>query len=157
MNILSEEQVYLGTKELLKNNNFILIGGQPARGTDHLPVIEIKSGDNFDKGSKYSYKPDLVAFKKDTFYIIECKPQYDIGDSLKLNNIIKSNDRLLAFFNELNQRGLLKKINYTSSFEIFKNHINIALAYSGDYVCDTTCTHITINNFMGDGCIHSNK
>ena len=44
--MLSEEEVYNGAKRILKNNNYTLLAGQPPRGVDHLPVVEIKSGTN---------------------------------------------------------------------------------------------------------------
>lgn len=151
MKILSEEEVYIGTKEILKKNNFKILAGQPARGTDHLPVIEIKSGDNFDKGSKDSYKPDLVAFKDNIFFIIECKPKYDLPDSLKLKSILNCEDRLYAFYIELNQRKLFSKIHYIQNFDVFKKSIKGVLAYSGKHTEDTGLMHIIVSNFMGMG------
>ncbi|MEL5900796.1 hypothetical protein AAGC94_22590 [Clostridium sporogenes] len=127
--MLSEEEVYIGTKKLLKKNHFYILAGQPARGNDHLPVVEIKSGTNYNKGSKHSYKPDLVAFKNDIFYIIECKPTFDLGDYNKLVEILSSKIRLKMFFTELNQRNLLTRVNYKHSFAHFKDNIQGCLAY----------------------------
>ena len=75
--MLTEEEVYNGTKKILIKNNYTLLGGQPPRGVDHLPVIEIKSGLNREKGSKDSFKPDLVAYRDGILIIIECKPDLD--------------------------------------------------------------------------------
>ena len=91
--MLTEEEVYNGAKIWLKKNAFFILAGQPARGVDHLPVIEIKNSTG-DKGSKFSYKPDLVAYKNNIFYIIECKPEYDAEDNMKINDILLSEYRL---------------------------------------------------------------
>ena len=88
---MTEEEVYLGCKNYLLKNGYKVIAGQPARGVDHLPVIEIKGDNDGTKGSKFSYKPDLVAFKENFIYIIECKPKFDLGDYLKLKEIKNSN------------------------------------------------------------------
>lgn len=145
--ILDEEHVYTGTKRFLKNNGFLILAGQPPRGVDHLPVIEIKDPSFVDKGSKNAYKPDLVAFKNNNFFIIECKPQYDLGDYDKLKSILSSNERLHAFYNELTQRGLLRKNNINLSFNYFKSNIFGVLSYSSD-VTINDLYYIKINNWI---------
>lgn len=130
--MLSEEEVYNGTKRFLLKNNFVLLAGQPPRGVDHLPVVEIKSGVNQEKGSKDAFKPDLVAFKDNLFFIIECKPRFNNGDYQKLNKILNCNSRLYAFFNELVQRKIIQKLNINLEFEQFRNMIVGSLAYGID-------------------------
>ena len=72
--MLNEEEVYNGSKQWLIDNGFAVLAGQPARGVDHLPVIEIKESTG-EKGSKFSYKPDLVAYKDDVFYAFKAPKQ----------------------------------------------------------------------------------
>lgn len=147
MSILSEEEVYIGTKKILKQNSFLILAGQPARGVDNLPVVEIKSGFNQDKGSKDSYKPDLVAFKSDIIYIIECKPLYDYGDFTKIQEVICSNERITSFYNELRQRRILQKIQYNADFETFGRSLKGILAYSGTSVDNADIGHIIIQDY----------
>jgi len=149
--MLNEEEVYNSTKKILKKNDFIILGGQPPRGVDHLPVIEIKSGLNHGKGSKDSFKPDLVAFKDNIFYIIECKPVFNFGDHRKLCKILNSEKRILFFYLELNQRSILKKVSYSNSFEFFKHSIRGCLAYSGKFFSSNCLIHIVVENFLGKG------
>ena len=111
---MTEEEIYLGTKNYLIKNQFLVIAGQPPRGVDHLPVIEIKDN-NSNKGSKFSYKPDLIAFKNDKTIIIECKPLFDYGDYTKLKSILANPTRIQNLYNELKQYHLFEKIQYTKS------------------------------------------
>lgn len=127
--LLSEEEVYNGAKRWLRKNGYIVLAGQPARGVDHLPVIEIKQPTG-DKGSKFAYKPDLVAFKDNKFYIIECKPGFDKGDLLKVTEVLNSPERLYSFYNELEQYQLLRKINYTGGYNAFCTSVVGILAHS---------------------------
>lgn len=143
---LDEERVYAGTKRFLKNNGFLVLAGQPPRGVDHIPVIEIKDPNFIGKGSRNAYKPDLVAFKNNNFYIIECKPQYDLGDYHKLKSILSSDERLHAFYNELTQRGLLRKNNINLSYEYFKSNIFGVLSYSS-YIITDDLYYIKVNNW----------
>ena len=151
MAYLTEEEVYSGTKKLLKSKGFILLGGQPPRGVNHIPVIEIKSGFNLEKGSRGSYKPDLVAFDNNFFYVIECKPNYCKEDIVKLNQVLSSEERLKSLYVELVQRNLIKKINWEGNFEIFKKSIRIAHAYSDKLVSEKGICHIVVENAAGEG------
>lgn len=130
--MLSEEEVYNGAKRILKKNNYILLAGQPPRGVDHLPVVEIKSGTNKEKGSKDSFKPDLVAYKDNILLIIECKPNFNNNDLQKLYEVLNSNSRLFAFYNELLERGLLNKISKNIKYDEFKKIVFGSLAYSSN-------------------------
>lgn len=140
--MLSEEEVYNGAKRILTKNNYVLLAGQPPRGVDHLPVIEIKSGTNKDKGSKDSFKPDLVAYKDNILLIIECKPNFNVNDLQKLHQVLNSNSRLLAFYNELSERGLLNKIDKNIRFDEFKDIVFGSLAYSSN----PTASNILLEN-----------
>jgi hypothetical protein len=152
--ILSEEMVYNGTKKLLIHNDFQVLGGQPPRGVDHLPVIEIKSIDNTTKGSKNAFKPDLLCYKNEIFYIVECKPTFDENDYYKVHEILNSEARLKLLYVELEQRNILKRINYPYSLEHFKLNIKGCLAYSGIKVEASNVLHIVVENFLGMGKIY---
>lgn len=147
---MTEEEVYLGTKNYLIRNGFTILAGQPPRGVDHLPVIEIKENSEL-KGSKLSYKPDLIAYKNNYFIIIECKPQFDFGDYTKLKSVISSTTRLEKLYLELTQYHLLEKIKYDKPFSTFKNHIKISLSYSGNMINTkyNDINHICITNLNG--------
>lgn len=144
--ILDEERVYLGTKAFFKNNDFIILAGQPPRGSDSFPVIEIKDSNNTDKGSKNSFKPDLVAYKDNCFYIVECKPEYNNDDYLKLKSILESDERLESFFSELNQRNLLRRNNIHTSIDDFKLNVYGVLSYSSNIIINDIY-HIKIINW----------
>ena len=128
--VLTEEEVYNGAKRWLRKNGYQVIAGQPARGVDHLPVIEIKLPSG-DKGSRDSFKPDLVAYKNETFFIIECKPEYNDGDRVKILEVLASRERLMHFYNELNQYQLLKRVGFTRDREFFFETVRGILAFSG--------------------------
>lgn len=166
--MLNEEEVYNGTKQILKNNSYVLLAGQPPRGVDHLPVIEIKSGMNKEKGSKDSFKPDLVAYKDNILLIIECKPNFNNNDLQKLNKVLNSESRLFEFYNELLERGLLNRINKNINFDEFKKMVFGSLAYSSNLSSnninkslnlDTNnestnkIYQIIVNSWLGDGYI----
>jgi len=40
---MTEDEVYVRAKRLLREQGWDILGGQPPRGTDSLPVIEVKS------------------------------------------------------------------------------------------------------------------
>lgn len=147
--MLTEEEVYNGAKNWLQNNGFLILAGQPPRGVDHLPVIEIKNPTG-EKGSRNAYKPDIVAYKEGEFYIIECKPKYDLGDDMKLHNILSSHDRLFLFYRELQQYKLLKKANYNETFNMFVSHINGMLANSETYKRECILKQLVVKSWLGD-------
>ena len=149
MNILSEEEVYNGTKNWLLKNGYLPIAGQPARGVDHLPVVEIKSGNGF-RGSFESYKPDLLAIKDGFIYIIECKPKFDKGDCEKINDVLSSPDRIRNFYNELAQYKLLKNNDINYSLEDFSNHLIGVLAFSGNKGPETNLKKIIVKTWTGE-------
>lgn len=146
--MLTEEEVYNGAKIWLKKNAFFILAGQPARGVDHLPVIEIKNSTG-DKGSKFSYKPDLVAYKNNIFYIIECKPEYDADDNMKINDILLSENRLKYFYMEMTQYRLFDRIGYYPNFSIFKNSIEGILAFSGTTGPNSNLHKLIVESWQG--------
>ena len=151
--MLTEDEVYNGTKNWLLNNGFSILAGQPPRGVDHLPVIEIKNPTG-EKGSRDAYKPDLVAYKDEMFFIIECKPKYDLGDDIKLHNVLSSQDRLFFLYRELRQYKLLAKINYDEPFEIFSTHVNAMLANSESYNATCELKQLIVQSWLGEAIIY---
>lgn len=103
---LPEDLVYIRTKRILQSHGFTIIAGQPPRGTDHLPVIEIKAPGGRPKGSGGAYKPDLVALRTPWLLLGECKPEEDLGDIAKLREILGSDERRMALEAELACRNL---------------------------------------------------
>lgn len=151
--MLTEEEVYNGTKNWLLNNGFSILAGQPPRGVDHLPVIEIKNPTG-EKGSRDAYKPDLVAYKNEVFFIIECKPKYDFGDNNKLHNVLSSHERLFYFYRELQQYKLLAKINYDKPFDIFVAHVKAMLANSESYNTACEFKQLIVQSWLGDATMY---
>ena len=102
---MREDQVYFHTKKWFTENDYILIGGQPPNGSDRIPVIEIKTSANTEKGSKAVYKPDLLVATNTVFIVIECKPLFSLTDIEKLTEVATSLDRQRMLFSELLQRN----------------------------------------------------
>ena len=146
--LLSEEEVYNGAKRWLRKNGFTVLAGQPARGVDHLPVIEIKQPTG-DKGSKDAYKPDLVAYKDGCFYIVECKPGFDNGDLEKVQEVLSSPVRIQRFYDELEQYQLLKRVAYAEPVEVFAQSVKGVLAYSGAVHMDCPLGQLIVQNWKG--------
>ena len=103
---MREDEIYILTKSFLMKSGWKIIGGQPPKGTDKYPVIEIKSAANSDKGSLGSFKPDLVATKDSWLLLCECKPGLDLNDVYKLREILLSPSRIAQLYAELKQRNL---------------------------------------------------
>jgi hypothetical protein len=54
---MSEESVvYQKLKEYLQQQNWIILGGEPPGGTNHIHVIEVTNSLNLEKGRKGSKK-----------------------------------------------------------------------------------------------------
>lgn len=147
--MLTEEQVYLGTKKWLIKQGFRVLAGQPARGTDQLPVIEIKQSLG-NKGSKNSYKPDLFVYGLGTFYIIECKPAFDYSDCEKIWDILNSVNRIDALYEECEQYHLFSKIDYVENLQHFRNHIKGIVSYSPPFHPQMGINHIVVSSWMGE-------
>jgi hypothetical protein len=47
-----ENVVYKKLKKYLQQQSWIILGGEPPGGTNHIPVIEVRDSLNFEKGSK---------------------------------------------------------------------------------------------------------
>jgi len=121
---MREDQVYFYTKEWFQKNGFKIIAGQPPKGSDNIPVLEIKDVNYLDKGSKGSFKPDLVTINSKNIIIIECKPKYDNNDKDKLLSVLFDNNRKLLLYEQLNQRKLLIKSSFHEFFSTFAKFNN---------------------------------
>ena len=130
--MFSEEFIYNSCKLFLMSSNYILLAGDPPRGLDpSLPFVEIK-GENFGlKGSKNSYKPDLIAYKDNIFYIIECKPLFNEGDYNKLQETIFNKERIQELYRALNEKNILIQHNIRIDFNTFSESLTAYLCYSG--------------------------
>mgnify|MGYP001174585097 CR=1 FL=1 len=130
---MREDEVYFYTKEWFKSKGFNIIAGQPPKGSDNIPVLEIKDSSYSDKGSKGSFKPDLITINSQNIVIIECKPKFDNNDKEKLESILFNEDRKLLLYEQLNQRNLLIKSSYDQyypTFKKFNNKIKFCLSNS---------------------------
>ena len=106
---MSEDEIYIYTKEWLIAKGYDILGGQPPNGSDDIPVVEIKKEKNQNKGSKGSFKPDLVAKDSKEILVVECKPKYDKDDEEKLNQVLIKKKRQQLFVEELLQRRLINE------------------------------------------------
>ena len=130
---MNEDQIYLSTKSWFRKNGYLVLAGQPPSGSDSIPVVEIKDFSNLYKGSKGSYKPDLIVKKNDSIVIIECKPKFDLGDKKKLLNIINEDKRKEKLYVELNQRKLINKNLQELNYNNFLINIRYCMSFSGNY------------------------
>lgn len=106
---MSEDEIYIYTKEWLIAKGYDILGGQPPNGSDDIPVVEIKKEKNQNKGSKGSFKPDLVAKDSKEILVVECKPKYNKDDEEKLNQVLINKKRQQLFVEELLQRRLINE------------------------------------------------
>jgi len=106
MGDLNETQVFISVRNYLLENDWHVIGGQPPSGTDHLPVIEIRDPMHKGKGSKGSYKPDLIAWRESILAIIELKPSFNRADREKVNGVLRSPERTRSLWESLIQRNI---------------------------------------------------
>jgi hypothetical protein len=83
----NESFVYVKTKKILASLGWKIIAGEPAGGSDHLPRIEIRDPSMTNKGSKGSYKIDIIATKNNKILLTEVKINFNISDVNKLNEI----------------------------------------------------------------------
>lgn len=86
-NYINETHVYFQTKDLLKKMGWVIIAGEPAGGSDEIPRVEIRDINNMGKGSKGSYKIDLISMKNNLLLLTEVKVRFSLKDVEKLNNI----------------------------------------------------------------------
>ena len=152
---MREDEIYLLTKQWVVSRELHVLGGQPPNGTDRFPVIEIKSDEHSEKGSRTSYKPDLIVATTDHLLIIECKPRFNLEDVTKLNEIAGSSTRLDAFIGELRQRRSLERRNHSLALlsdRELESRIRCCVAYSGEHYPVPNMYSLV---FSPDGSTHS--
>lgn len=131
MDNINETQVFILIKKFLIERGWLIIGGQPPSGTDYLPVIEIRDPMYKGKGSKGSYKPDLIAWHQSTLFIIELKPVFSQSDRDKVNEVLTSPERIKSFWESLIQRNIdLEKFGHISEVRD-KSRVVGGLGYGG--------------------------
>lgn len=133
----TEEQVYLWLKKYVVREGGYLIGGQPPSGTDHLPVLEIRDPQNLEKGSRKSFKPDLVFLLGRVIFIVEIKPRFSAADRKKQLELLLSPERMDMFWLELKLRKIsIPPFGDAHSFrEVLE--VGVALAFEGCMEPDT--------------------
>jgi len=149
--LLEEDEVYLGAKAVLRSHGWILLGGQPPSGCDHLPVVEVKLPGRTGIGSKGAYKPDLVAAKDGIFMLIECKPDHSPADADKLRAILRDSERISLLYQELSQRKLFERRGISARKEEFCESVTGALAHSGTPRSMPDLITISVRDISGVG------
>jgi hypothetical protein len=129
---MSEEMdIYIQLKKYLKTEGWTILAGQPPSGTDHLPVIEIKRTHGLAKGSRESFKPDLLALRNEQLMIFELKPTYSQSDYQKLSKVLEDPERLENLWREIAERRLKTKDSTLVAELRDSIRISCALAYAG--------------------------
>lgn len=123
--MLNENEVYQLLKPYVQNLGWIILGGEPPGGTDHIPVIELKDPENVSGGSKGSKKIDLVFFKNNNFLLLELKENFAKSDVKKLDDIVSSDIWKKSFFNAIREKSihLRHNISLTDKDELKYNLI----------------------------------
>jgi|LakMenE18May11ns_1017448.scaffolds.fasta_scaffold9929295_3 hypothetical protein len=151
---MKEDEIYIATKNWFKKKNFFSLAGQPPNGCDSIPSIEIKDFYNFDKGSKGSYKPDLVFANKNYLILVECKPLDNINDEIKLNEIDSSENRKKLLYKEILNRRLFERKNLEESFldfDTIKKKLRYCLAHSGKPRRMEKVFSLVVSSLHGEG------
>ena len=131
---MKEDEVYVGTKAWFNAKGFLALAGQPPNGCDNIPTIEIKDASNLDKGSKGSFKPDLLFGNSKYLIIVECKPLDDKKDEIKLLEVLTNNHRKKLLFEEISQRGIFQRRKlekYFTDFQQFSSKLKACLSHGG--------------------------
>jgi hypothetical protein len=131
-----ENVVYQKLKKYLQQQSWIILGGEPPGGTNHIPVIEVRDSLNFEKGSKGSKKIDLVAFKSPFFLLLELKASYSSCDIRKLNNLINYQSGREAFLNALLAKELLKSNNINIDYRQYTASAHYLVKSVGFNACN---------------------
>lgn len=143
--------MYVGAKKILQRLGWTVIAGQPPSGSDHLPVVEIKSPLRTGIGSIGSYKPDLIAHREGHSMLVECKPVHSQADARKLRLILKDPERILLLYSEIQQRGLFRRRGFEVSYKDFARNLRGALAHSGPVIVQQDLVVIAVESLSGKG------
>jgi len=151
---MREDEIYVGTKIWFSNNGFKPLAGQPPNGCDNIPTIEIKEINNRNKGSKGSFKPDLVFGNSSYIILVECKPLDDKKDELKLLEVLSNKDRQQLLYEEIVQRGIFKRRKleeYFSSFDKFSSKLRACLSHGGQARTMEKVMTVSLSSISGEG------
>ena len=151
---MREDEVYVATKNWFKKNGFIALAGQPPNGCDNIPTIEIKDLANTSKGSKGSFKPDLVFANNNYLILVECKPLDDSDDENKLLEVDSNRDRQKLLFEELSQRGIFERRALNKSFPdlaTIGEKLRYCLAHNGAPRVMDKVFSLKVVSMRGDG------
>lgn len=151
MPFLSEDAVYVGAKKILKRFGWIVIAGQPPSGTDHFPVVEVKSPLRTGIGSIGAFKPDLVAHREGLTMLVECKPTHSEADARKLRLTLGDRQRVDLLYEEIEQRGLFRRRKIEIGLEEFAEGLRGALAHSGTAIAQPDLLIISVDSIAGEG------
>jgi len=151
---MKEDEVYIATKKWFIKKKFIPIAGQPPNGCDNIPSIEIKDPYNKNKGSKGSYKPDLVFVNSDYLILVECKPNDNLNDEIKLIEIDLDDERKKLLYLEILNRQLFQKKKLEVAFldlNTMKKKLRYCLAHNGKARKMEKVFSLIITSHEGDG------
>ena len=101
-----EEEIYLKFKDKMLREGWILVAGEPPKGTENRPVLEIKPKKT--KGSKNSIKPDAVFLKTNELLIVEFKDEFSKEDETRMINLIESKSLKDSLREAIKEKGNIK-------------------------------------------------
>ncbi len=90
---IREYEVTYGTKCLLLELNWNVIAYNPP-GSQGTFTIPNPKKDGSYRGQTGSESPDVIAIKNDVVLIVECKPNFSIEDSKKLQRLSKNPEKM---------------------------------------------------------------
>ena len=85
---MTQGEIYFYLKKYLNDHKWNILAGEPPDGSNDLVRMEIRDESFKEKGSKGSYKIDLVALKEGTLLLIENYRTFESKDVSKLNCIV---------------------------------------------------------------------
>lgn len=122
---VSEYSITYGVKTFLLNHNWEVIAYNPP-GSQGTFTIPNPNKDGGYRGQLGSESPDVIAVKQDVVLVVECKPNFDLVDSRKLERLSSDRDKM-AILNTLIQR-----VCKANDIELLgKLEFIFALAYNG--------------------------
>lgn len=104
---MTQSEIYYYLKQYLKDRKWNLLAGEPPDGSNDLIRMEIRDESFRGKGSKGSYKIDLVALKQRALLLIENSRMFEFKDVAKLNHIV--NEKPDHLFNALRERCAIER------------------------------------------------
>lgn len=132
---LSEEKIYIETKNLFLKNGWTPLGGDPPRGTD-LPKLEIKEPDKIYslRKNKNSIINDLVFCKNERVALIECK-----DSSKKIKSDVKKLKLLCN--SRIWRQSMVQAMEERFHFERFESDLNRQTILGGSALIPVLAFH----------------